>query len=433
MSRKTFKILTLGCKVNQYESKIVADELRAKGAVEADDDEHPDIVVVNTCTVTHRSDADARAMVRRARREYPDCRIVAAGCYAALEPEKLLEAGADLVRASADKSGLAKLSWSSDKGIKHPTPQPAPLQLPPVFKSGGRKRAFLKVQDGCEAFCAYCIVPYARGPSRSLASALVAEGLEMLAAAGHLEVVLSGIHLGCWGQDLEPAEDIGDLLEMAHQSSVAQVRLSSIEPLEITDRVLSRMAASEKFCRHLHVPLQSGSDEVLDAMGRPYNSSEALERIDAAFAALEGLCVGLDVITGFPGETDSDFARTFEYLGDIPFSYLHVFPFSPRKGTRAFEMADRPPPLVATRRAARLRELSLSKREAFHRSFIGKETLVLPEKITGEGNLRGHTQNYLDVEIQWRGEFPDSRIRAALVGWNKGRLIGVPTGERKWI
>lgn len=428
MPPKTFKILTIGCKVNQYESRAVETELNSLGALRVGEDEPAELYILNTCTVTHRSDSDARALIRRLKRENPGCRVAVAGCFAALEPETAIEAGADVVLASSDKTGLAALALSAECGIVRPKVHASPT-LPPMERFSDRKRAYLKVQDGCDVYCAYCIVPFARGPSRSLPPDEVALGLSRLAQAGHMEVVLTGIHLGFWGKDLTPRSDLDELIEIAEKSSVEQIRLSSLEPLEVTDELLAKMATSKKLCPHLHIPLQSGCDRTLAAMGRPYMAAEARERIDAALAALEGLNLGFDVITGFPGESDADFEETFDFLKAIPFSYLHVFPFSPRKGTKAFSLADRPPPHVAAARAARLRELAKVKKEEFQRAQIGRKVFVIPEKKTNRGTLFGHASNYLEVELPWEGEIPRSRIAARLVGLTNGRLSAEAGGN----
>lgn len=423
MNTGKFKVLTLGCKVNQYESRFLAESLKEAGLSQADGAAAADLVVINTCTVTHKSDTDARALIRRALRENPGARVVVSGCQAAVDPETALELGADLVYATADKRGLAALSLSGRKGIVRPEPESAhTLEAEPVKNYFGRKRAYLKVQDGCDAFCAYCIVPYARGAPRSLPPVEVKEGLRRLSRAGHLEVVLAGIHLGFWGRDLDPKASFADLLAIAEESDLQRIRISSIEPMELTDEVISAVAASGKVCPHFHIPLQSGSDRILKLMGRPYTSADVMDRISKALSKMEGLALGFDVMAGFPGETGEDFDETVKFLESLPLAYLHVFPYSPRAGTRAFDMPGRVPPRETARRTEILRELSAAKKESRHKAHIGMEMCVIIEKKLPGGTLFGHTSNYLEVEIADAGEITGAKAAARLLGWNGKRL-----------
>lgn len=423
MNSGKFKVLTLGCKVNQYESRSLAESLKEAGMSPAEGEGPADLVVINTCTVTRKSDTDARALIRRAMRENPGARVVVSGCQAAVDPETALGLGADLVYATADKRGLASLSLSGKKGIIRPEPEKAEtLESEPVSGYFGRKRAYLKVQDGCDAFCAYCIVPFARGAPRSLPPREVGEGLERLARAGHMEVILAGIHLGFWGRDLDPPAGFADLLGIAEESDLERIRISSIEPMELTNEVLDAVAASRKICPHFHIPLQSGSDRVLKAMGRPYTRADVMDRLTEARSRIANLAMGFDVIAGFPGETEEDFADTVEFLESIPLAYLHVFPYSPREGTRAFHMPDRVPPRETARRTEILRRLSQAKKESFHKAHMGMEMCVIIEKKLPGGTNFGHTPNYLEVEIDDTGEINGAKAAVRLLGWNGKRL-----------
>lgn len=424
MPPRTFKILTLGCKVNQYESRALEEKFKALGQEMVGEECGAELVIVNTCTVTSRSDLDARALIRRARRENPGSRIVAVGCYAALSPEALLETGANLVLASADKGELAALSLSEREGVARPEKVEGPLTPEPVGRFSGRKRAYLKVQDGCQCFCSYCIVPFARGPSRSLPLESVAEGLARFKENGHREAVLTGIHLGHWGRDLTPKDELSSLLAVAEESGLPRIRLSSLEPLELSDAVITKIKNSENLCRHLHIPLQSGSDRILKLMGRPYTRAEFQSRMEAALSGLEGLCLGFDVIVGFPGETDEDFAETVEFLEAIPFAYLHVFRYSARPGTKAFEMPGRVHPDEMARRARILRELSAKKKERFYLGQVGRAMLALPEGLGADGYLKVRTPNYVEVHLPWTREFPWEEIPVKLTGWDGKRIIG---------
>ncbi|MFU8855802.1 MAG: tRNA (N(6)-L-threonylcarbamoyladenosine(37)-C(2))-methylthiotransferase MtaB [Deferrisomatales bacterium] len=422
-------VVTLGCKVNQCESRALEESLGDRGHVVVPFGEPADAVVINTCTVTHRSDRDARALVRRARRTVPGARVVATGCYAQVAPGELAALGVDAVVGNREKNALPELLEAGVGGVLVGGVSEAGVLAPePVHRFEGRSRAFLKVQDGCACFCAYCIVPYARGPSRSLPLAEVHSGLGRLRDSGHQEVVLTGVHLGFWGRDLAPPRAFGELLDAAEASGVPRVRLSSLEPGELTDEVVRRLAGSATLCPHLHVPLQSGSDRVLAAMGRPYTGAEFRRRVEAAAAAVPGLCLGLDVIAGFPGEDEGAFEETLGLLEAIPFAYLHVFPFSPRKGTRAWGLPDRVPPPVVAARARRLRELSGVRRRAFERNHRGSVMLALPEGWASPGVLSLRTRNYIEVRVPWAGPPPREEVFVRLERledtWVAGRCTG---------
>jgi threonylcarbamoyladenosine tRNA methylthiotransferase MtaB len=429
---KKVKIMTLGCKVNQYESRALGEALEREGYAVArgghKSDESPDVVVINTCTVTHRSDSDARAMVRRAQREHPGAKIVVSGCYAETDPEAVASLGADLVVGTAQKAELARFIVEERLGVFSGDADTVATLDPAPVSGFERSRAFFKVQDGCEAYCAYCIVPFARGPSRSLAPEEVGAGLKRLVDGGHREIVLTGIHLGYWGKELDPVQSFTRLLEIAEGCGADRVRLSSLEPLELTDEVIGRVAASDVLCPHLHIPLQSGSDTVLARMGRPYTAGQFRKSIESALERIEGVCLGFDVIVGFPGETEAEFNETLALLEALDFCYLHVFPYSPRKGTRAFEMEGRVADVEIKRRGAVLRTLAREKREAFYRSHVGQTTTVLAERFLNEGAgaqkrlVRARTANYIEVDLEWQGSLPVTQIPVRLVGWDGERL-----------
>lgn len=285
----------------------------------------------------------------------------------------------------------------------------APSVYPPLAKggrgilkspAGGRTRPFLKIQDGCEAFCAYCIVPYARGPSCSVAFQAVLDGVSRLADQDYQEAVLTGIHLGAYGRDLEPRTSLAELLQaILKRPDAIRIRLSSIEPLELTDDIIDLAAGSERICRHFHVPLQSGDAHILKRMGRPYTPERFSARIARIRQRLPEAAIGADVLVGFPGETETAFENTCAVVEALPLTYLHVFPFSARPGTAAFDFNDRVPAQVITRRCRRMRELGSGKRLAFHRRFIGRRVPVLTEsrRDPQTGLLKGVSSNYLPV------------------------------------
>jgi len=298
----------------------------------------------------------------------------------------------------------------------------------PVRRFGNRSRAFLKVQDGCECFCAYCIVPYARGPSRSLPFQEVEAGLARLRRSGYREVVLTGVHLGLWGRDLAPAQPLGALLDAAEGAGIPRVRLSSLEPGELTVELAARLGRSEVLCPHLHVPLQSGSDRVLRAMGRPYTAAAFRDAVETALAAVPGLSLGFDVIVGFPGEDDEAFAETVALLEGIPFAYLHVFPFSPRRGTAAWDLPGGVPSPVVKTRAAQLRRLSRARTREFAWAHVGAVLQALAEGEARDGLLTVRTRNYIQVRIPWEGPAPDGEIDVRIEGAGPTGVTGRFTG-----
>ncbi|MBI5015192.1 MAG: tRNA (N(6)-L-threonylcarbamoyladenosine(37)-C(2))-methylthiotransferase MtaB [Deltaproteobacteria bacterium] len=420
-------VLTQGCKVNRSESGALEEELEGRGHALVAFGEEVDAVVLNTCTVTHRSDRDARALIRRARRANPGARIVVTGCLAQVAPEELRGLGVDAVVGTAEKATIPDLLERGAEGsFVGDVARVSVLAPAGLRRLRGRTRAFFKVQEGCDAFCAYCIVPYARGPSRSLPLEAVKAGLAELRRGGNAEVVLTGVHLGLWGRDLSPPRGLGDLLDAAEDAGISRVRLSSLEPREVTGEVIRRLASSPVLCPHLHIPLQSGSDRVLRAMGRPYTAGEFRATVERAHREVEGLCVGLDVIAGFPGEDDADFRETRALLVDLPFAYLHVFPFSPRQGTRAWDLPERIPEGVIRDRAAALRALSAGRRRAFLARNLGRVLGVLPEGEARNGRLQGTTTNYVSVSFPWEGAAPSGEVPVELIRVEGEAVMGRP-------
>lgn len=438
MGRLRVAVLTLGCKVNRFESGAIEEALEGRGHELVAFGEPADVVVVNTCTVTHRSDRDARALIRRAQRANPAARVVVTGCLAQVAPDELRRLGVATVVGTAEKATIPDLVESAAEGSYVGDVSKASRLAPEGLRRlRGRTRAFFKVQDGCEAFCAYCIVPHARGPSRSLPLEAVRSGLEELRRGGNQEVVLTGIHLGFWGRDLRPARPFAELLDAAESSGIPRVRLSSLEPREVTPEVVDRLAHSLVLCPHLHIPLQSGSDRILGAMGRPYTAAEFRATVERAAADVPGVALGFDVIVGFPGEDETAFDETRALLESVPFAYLHVFPFSPRRGTRAWELPGRVPEPAVRRRAAALRALSADRRRDFGEANVGKVHRVLSEGGPRGGALRGTTRNYLPVRFPWRGAAPEGEVEVEVIGWEGDRLTGrlrgaTPQEEDRW-
>lgn len=405
---KKFKIITLGCKVNQCESAALAGLLEGTGCRPGAADEMHDLVVLNTCTVTGKAAMQSRQAIRQAVRSHPGAKIVVTGCYAQTAPHEIGRIdGVDYIVGHGDKLNIPELIGQC--GSQAPAPvilhseilrHPRGFAPLPSVAPETRTRAFLKIQDGCNAFCTYCIVPHARGRSRSMPPDDVCKHLNRLARGGFKEVVLTGIHLGAYGKDLEPPTSLNDLLRtVVLPNNVARVRISSIEPTEVDPDLISLMASPDSLlCPHLHIPLQSGDDAILKHMARPYGRDYFAQTIRAVHNGLSHAAIGVDVLVGFPGEDEAAFNRTLALVDELPISYLHVFPFSPRKGTPAAGFKPKIQESVIKERCKRLRLLGEEKKSRFYRSNIGRVVNVLIEKAR-PGFVRGLSENYLPVVV----------------------------------
>lgn len=405
----TVSIATLGCKVNQFESEALMVSLEEQGYRLVPFGEPADITVINTCTVTHRADFQCRQAIRRASRFDPKTRVVVTGCYAQVDTERLASMkGVAWVVGNAEKARLAELLPRLEKG-EIPAVHVSDIGTESLFRETPlhvfhrHTRAFLKVQDGCNAFCAYCIVPHARGRSRSLPVDRVTARLETLRARGFKEVVLTGIHLGAYGLDLTPAASLEHLIDRIEVGETPdRIRLTSVEPGDFSPGLIDRISRSRKICPHLHVPVQSGDDGILRRMNRPYGRVFLASLMEKLRERIPDLCLGADVIAGFPGEGDEAFRRTYELIENLPLSYLHVFPFSPRKGTVAATLPDAVPEALTRERSEALRGLGKRKRVAFYSRFLGRELDVLVEdrREKRTGRWKGLSRNYLPVVIK---------------------------------
>jgi threonylcarbamoyladenosine tRNA methylthiotransferase MtaB len=391
-----YKVLSLGCKVNQAEAASLRRSLEEFGLKPARRGQAAEFAVLMTCTVTGAAARGSRQAARRLARANPGARVVVTGCDIQAGPQTYQDEGFIVV----GRSELAELGRIIAKDAGWPKAMPAAPDsgaLCPGWEAPGprRTRGLLKVQDGCDAHCAYCIVPQVRGRPRSLAADKAAEAFSKLAEAGAAEVVLTGIHLGRWGWDLEPREELCDLIQMllkAHPGP--RLRLSSLESAEITDDLLGLLDTESRLCPHLHVPLQTGSDKLLKAMGRPYKAAGYAAKLEKAVALLPELCLGADVLVGLPGEDEQAFLDTKSLVESLPIAYLHVFPYSPRPGTRAAEMPGRPRGPEVKARSEILRQIGRAKRLAFVQSQVGRELSVVVE---GSGLAR--TANYCLVDV----------------------------------
>ncbi len=400
---KRVAITTLGCKINQFESAAMHELLGGDGYELVPFDQEADLYVVNTCTVTAKSDAESRKLIRRARRRSPSARIVVTGCYAQIDPESIAAMPeVDLVIGNGEKKLLTAL-LAQEGGGK--------IRVSELSRSGQGEalrleshaehtRAFLQIQNGCDSYCSYCIVPYARGGSRSVSFDDSLEGVRTFSQKGFREVVLTGIHLGAFGLDLSPPRSLLELLRAIEAEGVVpRLRLGSLEPGEVTDELIDFLGRSRTVCPHLHIPLQSGDDGVLARMKRRYSSGFFRERVARLVERIPDLFIGMDLIAGFPGESDTEFSRTLSFLQGLPVAAFHVFPFSPRPGTPAAGFPDRVPAPVVKERVRTLLALSEQKREVFHRRFIGRELETLLLAPRPDGVVEGLTRNYIPVTV----------------------------------
>lgn len=425
---KRVAISTLGCKTNQFESAAMIEQLKAAGYRIVPFTEPSDIYIVNSCTVTARTDAETRRLIRRARRLNPASRIVATGCYAQVAPgelEKMPEL--DSVLGNREKQHISALLESAGQSVSDITAisDAEPLKLTSFAE---HTRAFLQIQNGCNSFCAYCIVPYARGRSRSVRAADILQGVRDLAANGFKEVVLTGIHLGAYGLDLPSPTTLTALVgQIDVESILPRLRIGSVEPNEVSDELLNLMAASKIICPHLHLPLQSGSDSVLNRMGRPYTAGLFRDLMVKISAAMPDAFIGADVIAGFPGETQDEFEETVRLCEELPLSDLHVFPYSSRSGTRAAGMPGHLPAHIVTERAARLRGIAKRKKAEFLERFVGKEIKVLLQGYNeNKGVCRGLSRNYISASFSGEKSRVNEEVAVLITGCNGDVCTGFP-------
>ncbi len=428
-------ITTLGCKINQYDSAVIQSRLEERHSLVPFDDA-ADCYLINTCTVTDRADWEARQLVRRAKRRNPAARILVTGCYAQVNPQEVAQVPGvdfvvglnrldDLLRfVESDSAGATKIAVGDvtrERGVAVLGTRALP----------GHTRAFLKIQEGCNYSCSYCIIPTARGLSRSVAPDQALEEVRRLAGAGYKELVLTGIHLGGYGQDLNPKTDLTALVErIAASGLIARLRLSSLDPREVPDRLLDLIAASQVVCPHLHICAQAGEDRILKHMRRNYDTSYYRDLLGRVRARLPEAALGSDIIVGFPGESDAQFESALEYFASLPLTYFHVFPYSARRGTAAAGLADAVPATTRKLRAQRMRALGARKKSEFCASFLGRRVAVLvEEKIAAASGLRrGFSRNYLPVLAPADARVNDE-IDLELCGWRGGWLWGKNAGR----
>jgi threonylcarbamoyladenosine tRNA methylthiotransferase MtaB len=398
---------TLGCKVNFYETEAIWNLFKNKGYTQVDFEEEADVYVINTCTVTNTGDKKSRQVIRRAIRRNPDAVIAVTGCYAQTSPAEVMAIpGVDVVVGTQGREKLLDYVEEYQKS-RQPINAVRNIMKTREFEDvsvpqfAEKTRAFLKIQEGCNNFCTFCIIPWARGLSRSRNPESVLEQARQLVANGYKEIVLTGIHTGGYGEDLEDYSLAKLLWDLDKVDGLHRIRISSIEASQITDEVIEVLDSSDKMCRHLHVPLQAGDDSVLKRMKRKYTTAEYRETIMKLREALPNLAVTTDVIVGFPGETDEMFENGFNFIRDLGFAELHVFPYSKRTGTPAARMEDQVPEEVKRDRVAQLIELNDVLKVEYANRFVGEVLEVIPEgvydKDPNSGLISGYSDNYLNI------------------------------------
>lgn len=400
---------TLGCKLNFSETSTIGKMLAERGVARAAEGERPDLIVVNTCSVTEMADKKGRQLLRRLAREWPEATIVATGCYAQLKPTEVAAIeGVDMVLGSNEKLLITQFldRWLAERQqIVEVTPFTEIREFRPSCERGDRTRYFLKVQDGCDYFCTYCTIPYARGRSRSGKIADIVAIAEEAAAEGAKEIVITGVNIGDFGRDT--GEKLLDLLKaLEGAEGVERYRISSIEPNLLTEEIIRWIAGeSHKFMPHFHIPLQSGSDAVLRLMNRRYDTALFASRIEMIRSLIPDAFIGVDVIAGARGETQEEWERSYEFIRSLPVTRLHVFPYSERPGTKALSIGYNVDPQERHLRAAKLAALSDEKHAAFINSHIGEEASVLWEHPGHQdAPMHGFTENYIRIEAPFDPE-----------------------------
>lgn len=404
---------TLGCKVNQEETASLEELFRGCGYEVCDFGEEADVYIVNTCAVTHLAARKSRQMLRRAASRNPAALVVALGCYSQVSPEEVLSLpGVDLAIGTQGRARTVELveealrrkreGLSPKVNAVRPYSGKAEFEELPLSLPRARTRAFLKIEDGCEQFCTYCLVPFARGPVRSLPPERVKERFEQLLDRGFREIVLTGIHTSAYGRDLGEKVSLASLLrELLEVPGEFRIRLSSVEPGEVSDELLDVVASSPKACRHLHIPLQSGDDEILALMGRPYTSTQYRGLFEKITEKIPGVAVTTDILVGFPGETERHFENSYTFVASLPFRDLHVFKYSLRPGTPAASFPDQVSPSEKERRSNAFLRLAGELSRSFASRFLGAELLCLVEREAQDkpGFLEALSDNYLRLHF----------------------------------
>lgn len=429
MNRVTFH--TLGCKVNQYETEAMIELFKNKGYKIVNEEDFADIYVINTCTVTNMSDRKSRQFIRKAKKINPECLVAVVGCYSQVSPEEVENIeGVDVIIGTNNRNMIVELCEESkitgekiNKVIK--SNQLKSFEEIKINTIESKTRAYLKVQDGCNQYCSYCIIPYARGPVKSREYNEVEKEVKKLAENGFKEIILTGIHIASYGKDLGDIDLKKLIYNLSFIDGIKRIRLSSVEPNIIDEEFMKISYNTNKVCDHFHLSLQSGSDTVLSRMNRKYSTKEYYDKVELIRKYFPNAGITTDVIVGFPGETDEEFKQTLDFVKKVGFSKIHVFKFSPRKGTKAYSMEGQIPSNVKEERSKILIELSDNMMSDFHKKLIGKKADVLFESKYKEDFYEGYTTNYVRVIKKSETDLVGQIERVTLKGISDDKMLAI--------
>ena len=429
---KKVAFYTLGCKVNQYETEAMLELFEKEGYEKAETEDYADVYVINTCTVTHMSDRKSRQYIRRMKKKYPDAIIAVVGCYSQVSPEEILSIDeVNLVMGTNDRKKIVEEVKKIDASRKVSTVDDImkvkAFEEIEINKTNGKTRAFMKIQDGCDRYCSYCIIPYARGRVRSRDLESIVKEVENLASNGYKEVVLTGIHVASYGKDIKDSDiKLLDVIKQINDiEGRERIRLSSVEPILFTDEFVEAVSTMDKVCPHYHLSLQSGCDETLKRMKRRYTTEEYKAIVDRLRAAIPNVSITTDVIVGFPGETNEEFDKTYEFLKDIELTHMHVFKYSPRKGTPAATMENQVDPSTKHDRSEKLLQLNEENFNKFGQKMLDKEFNVLFEQKVGDNKYEGLTENYVKVIVESDNDISEQILKVKIKDVKNEFLEGI--------
>ena len=429
---KKVAFYTLGCKVNQYETEAMLELFEKEGYEKAETEDYADVYVINTCTVTHMSDRKSRQYIRRMKKKNPDAIIAVVGCYSQVSPEEILSIDeVNLVMGTNDRKKIVEEVKKIDASRKVSTVDDImkvkAFEEIEINKTNWKTRAFLKIQDGCDRYCSYCIIPYARGRVRSRDLESIVKEVENLASNGYKEVVLTGIHVASYGKDIKDSDiKLLDVIKQINDiEGIERIRLSSVEPILFTDEFVEAVSTMDKVCPHYHLSLQSGCDETLKRMKRRYTTEEYKAIVDRLRAAIPNVSITTDVIVGFPGETNEEFDKTYEFLKDIELTHMHVFKYSPRKGTPAATMENQVDPSTKHDRSEKLLQLNEENFNKFGQKMLDKEFNVLFEQKVGDNKYEGLTENYVKVIVESDNDISEQILKVKIKDVKNEFLEGI--------
>ena len=429
---KKVAFYTLGCKVNQYETEAMLELFEKEGYEKAETEDYADVYVINTCTVTHMSDRKSRQYIRRMKKKNPDAIIAVVGCYSQVSPEEILSIDeVNLVMGTNDRKKIVEEVKKIDASRKVSTVDDImkvkAFEEIEINKTNGKTRAFMKIQDGCDRYCSYCIIPYARGRVRSRDLESIVKEVENLASNGYKEVGLTGIHVASYGKDIKDSDiKLLDVIKQINDiEGIERIRLSSVEPILFTDEFVEAVSTMDKVCPHYHLSLQSGCDETLKRMKRRYTTEEYKAIVDRLRAAIPNVSITTDVIVGFPGETNEEFDKTYEFLKDIELTHMHVFKYSPRKGTPAATMENQVDPSTKHDRSEKLLQLNEENFNKFGQKMLDKEFNVLFEQKVGDNKYEGLTENYVKVIVESDNDISEQILKVKIKDVKNEFLEGI--------